>query len=77
MMFLMLAQINILNILIRILILQAMAVQGRRPEFVRRNIRILMVHGIFFCDEHYFNYWRRAPRELMPNCGEVLYQSIT
>lgn len=34
---------------------------------------ILMVHGIFFRDWQYFNYWGRVPRELVRNGATVFY----
>lgn len=34
---------------------------------------ILMVHGIFFRDWQYFNYWGRVPKALMANGAEIYY----
>ncbi len=34
---------------------------------------ILMVHGIFFRDWQYFNYWGRIPKELVKNGATVFY----
>jgi len=34
---------------------------------------ILMVHGVFFRDTEYFNYWGRIPAELERNGADVLY----
>lgn len=34
---------------------------------------ILMVHGVFFRDFRYFNYWGRIPRELEANGARVFY----
>lgn len=33
---------------------------------------VLMVHGVFFRDFRYFNYWGRVPKELIQN-GAVIY----
>ena len=34
---------------------------------------ILLVHGIFFRDSNYFNYWGRIPKELKRNGATVFY----
>ena len=34
---------------------------------------LLMVHGIFFRDFRYFNYWGRIPKELTNNGAEIFY----
>lgn len=34
---------------------------------------ILMVHGVFFRDSNYFNYWGRIPKELEKNGAVILY----
>ncbi|MCP1109854.1 esterase/lipase family protein [Ohessyouella blattaphilus] len=34
---------------------------------------ILMVHGVFFRDWQYFNYWGRIPKELIKNGANVYY----
>lgn len=34
---------------------------------------ILMVHGVFFRDTHFFNYWGRIPRELERNGAKIFY----
>ncbi len=34
---------------------------------------ILMVHGIFFRDWQYFNYWGRVPNSLIANGAEIYY----
>ncbi len=34
---------------------------------------ILLVHGVFFRDYKFFNYWGRIPRELKINGGQVFY----
>lgn len=34
---------------------------------------ILLVHGVFFRDTKYFNYWGRIPKELEANGGKIYY----
>ncbi len=34
---------------------------------------ILLVHGVFFRDTKFFNYWGRIPRELKANGAEIYY----
>lgn len=34
---------------------------------------ILMVHGVFFRDSKFFNYWGRIPKELQTNGAKVFY----
>ena len=34
---------------------------------------ILLVHGVFFRDTKYFNYWGRIPNELEANGAEIFY----
>ncbi|MDD3367338.1 MAG: triacylglycerol lipase [Lachnospiraceae bacterium] len=47
--------------------------QKRKPERIcATKYPILMVHGVFFRDFRYFNYWGRIPRELEAN-GAVIY----
>lgn len=41
-------------------------------ELCHTNYPILMVHGVFFRDIRFFNYWGRIPKELMRN-GAVIY----
>jgi len=41
-------------------------------EICRTKYPILMVHGVFFRDYRYVNYWGRIPRELIRN-GAVVY----
>ena len=42
-------------------------------EICRTRYPILMVHGVFFRDYRYINYWGRIPRELRRNGAEVYY----
>lgn len=34
---------------------------------------VLLVHGVFFRDSAYFNYWGRVPAELIANGAEIYY----
>lgn len=50
-----------------------MQVQERKDEqLCRTRYPILMVHGVFFRDFKYFNYWGRIPQELEKH-GAVIY----
>lgn len=42
-------------------------------EICRTKYPILMVHGVFFRDFRYLNYWGRIPKELMRNGATVYY----
>ena len=42
-------------------------------EICRTRYPVLMVHGVFFRDYRYINYWGRIPRELRRNGAEVYY----
>ncbi|MBQ1537056.1 MAG: triacylglycerol lipase [Ruminococcus sp.] len=42
-------------------------------QICRTRYPILMVHGIFFRDWQYFNYWGRVPAELIRNGATVFY----
>ena len=42
-------------------------------EICRTKYPILMVHGVFFRDYRYINYWGRIPRELQRNGATVYY----
>ncbi len=44
----------------------------KETEVCKTRYPILMVHGIFFRDWQYFNYWGRIPAELIRN-GAVIY----
>lgn len=45
----------------------------KENEICKTKYPILMVHGIFFRDFQYFNYWGRVPKELVRNGAEVFY----
>ncbi len=42
-------------------------------EICKTKYPILMVHGVFFRDYRYINYWGRIPKELMCNGATVYY----
>ena len=42
-------------------------------EICRTKYPILLVHGVFFRDFRYLNYWGRIPRELQRNGAAVYY----
>ena len=42
-------------------------------EVCKTRYPILMVHGVFFRDYRYINYWGRIPRELQRNGATVYY----
>lgn len=45
----------------------------KENEICKTKYPILMVHGIFFRDWQYFNYWGRIPNELMRNGATIYY----
>ncbi len=46
--------------------------QRKAQKVCATTYPLLMVHGVFFRDTKYFNYWGRIPRELEAN-GAVIY----
>ncbi len=42
-------------------------------QMCKTKYPILMVHGVFFRDSKYFNYWGRIPEELELNGAEIFY----
>ena len=51
-----------------------MQAQERKDEWLcRTRYPILMVHGVFFRDFKYFNYWGRIPKELEKHGAEIFY----
>lgn len=42
-------------------------------QICRTKYPILMVHGVFFRDFRYFNYWGRVPAELEKNGATIFY----
>lgn len=51
------------------------AVNARRrsERICATRYPILLVHGVFFRDNHHFNYWGRIPDELMQNGAQIFY----
>jgi len=50
--------------------------EGRQGmQVCKTKYPILMVHGVFFRDWKYFNYWGRIPEELTGNGAEIFYGS--
>ena len=48
--------------------------ENRKAEKIcKTKYPILMVHGVFFRDFRYFNYWGRIPAELRKNGAEIYY----
>lgn len=48
--------------------------QARKEQQIcKTRYPVLMVHGVFFRDTKYFNYWGRIPKELEINGAEVYY----
>ena len=45
----------------------------KKQKICKTKYPILMVHGVFFRDAKYFNYWGRIPRELEENGATVYY----
>ncbi len=44
-----------------------------KQRICKTKYPILMVHGFFFRDYKYFNYWGRIPKELKTNGAEIYY----
>lgn len=48
--------------------------EGRKDQFLcKTRYPILLVHGVFFRDNHYLNYWGRVPKTLIRNGAQVFY----
>lgn len=45
----------------------------KENEICRTKYPLVMVHGVFFRDLRFFNYWGRIPKELIRNGAEVYY----
>ena len=45
----------------------------KENEICKTKYPILMVHGVFFRDLKFFNYWGRVPKELIRNGAEIYY----
>ena len=53
--------------------LRIMDIARAENHICQTKYPILMVHGIFFRDWQYFNYWGRIPEELVRNGAQVHY----
>jgi len=53
--------------------LQELNKARKENQVCQTRYPVLMVHGIFFRDWHYFNYWGRVPKELIRNGAKVYY----
>lgn len=49
--------------------------QRKESEICKTRYPILLVHGIFWRDWQFFNYWGRIPRELIKNGATIYYGS--
>ena len=47
--------------------------QRKALQVCKTKYPILMVHGVFFRDSIFFNYWGRIPKELEQNGAEIYY----
>lgn len=47
--------------------------QREGKEICKTKYPILMIHGVFFRDFRYFNYWGRIPKELEQNGSTIYY----
>ncbi|MGN0165912.1 MAG: esterase/lipase family protein, partial [Lachnospiraceae bacterium] len=45
----------------------------KEQQICKTKYPILMVHGVFFRDSEYLNYWGRIPKELIANGAEIYY----
>lgn len=45
----------------------------RDQQICKTKYPILMVHGVFFRDSKYLNYWGRIPKELSQNGATIYY----
>ncbi len=71
------------------IVLKAIGISGSEVRFEKKKLKlnekrmdkqicgtkypILMVHGVFFRDFQYFNYWGRVPGELEKNGARIFY----
>lgn len=48
--------------------------EGRKEQAVcKTKYPLLLVHGVFFRDSRFFNYWGRIPKELLENGAVIFY----
>ena len=50
-----------------------MNLERKESQICKTKYPILMVHGVFFRDNRYLNYWGRIPKELEENGAEIYY----
>lgn len=48
-------------------------ISRKSEEICKTKYPLLMVHGVFFRDFAYFNYWGRIPKELEDNGAKIFY----
>ena len=46
---------------------------GAKLELCKTKYPLLLVHGVFFRDYKYFNYWGRIPKTLIKNGAKIYY----
>ena len=47
--------------------------ERREQQLCKTRYPLLLVHGVFFRDSKYFNYWGRIPKELERNGAQIHY----
>lgn len=47
--------------------------ERKEQQICKTRYPLLMVHGVFFRDFRYFNYWGRIPKELEQNGATIFY----
>lgn len=47
--------------------------QRKNQQLCKTKYPILLVHGVFFRDSEYFNYWGRIPKDLEENGASIYY----
>lgn len=47
--------------------------EREQEQLCKTRYPLLMVHGVFFRDFKYFNYWGRVPKELERNGAVIFY----
>ncbi|MGN0483604.1 MAG: esterase/lipase family protein [Lachnospiraceae bacterium] len=52
---------------------QGINLERNNEEICHTNYPILLVHGVFFRDFNFFNYWGRIPKELQKNGAQIYY----
>lgn len=48
-------------------------IERKNKQICATKYPILMVHGVFFRDSNFFNYWGRIPKELELNGAKIFY----